>query len=73
MIIRIIILSFILIVGNIGCKPFTTTTILSGLGTMGGVITGINKYNLVKRGLDLEERKIALKEKKFEMEKATIQ
>jgi hypothetical protein len=61
--IRILILSFALLIG--GCEPFTTTSIL---GTLGGVGMGVNKYvdyKLTKRGLDLKEREIALKEKQF--------
>ncbi len=48
-----------------GCPPLTIP-VLTTIGT--GAI-GINKfvdYKLTKRGLDLKEREIALKEKMFE-------
>ena len=71
--IRILILSFILLCGGVGCEPFTTTKVFSTIAIFGGVITGINKYHTTKRGLDLEERgvnveerEIVLKEKMFD-------
>ncbi len=67
MIIRIFILSFILLIGNIGCPA--TLPILTTLGTIGVAANKYTDYKLSKRSLDLKEREIELKEKMFKLEK----
>ncbi|KKK95042.1 hypothetical protein LCGC14_2676780 [marine sediment metagenome] len=62
--IRIFILSFILLVGGMGCPA--TIPIIGTLGTIGMATNKFINYKLTKRGLDLKEREIALKEKIFE-------
>ncbi len=64
MTIRIIVLSFILLCGGVGCPA--TIPIIGTLGTIGMATNKVVDYKLTKRGLDLKEREIELKEKMFE-------
>ncbi len=67
MIIRVIILSFVLLFGSMGCVA--TLPVLAILGTTGVIANKITDYTLTKRSLDIKEREIKLKEQKFELEK----
>lgn len=62
---RIFILSFILLIGGVGCPA--TIPILTTLGTIGVAANKYTDYKLSKRSLDLKEREIELKERIFEI------
>ncbi len=67
MIIRITLLSFILLIGNIGCV--VTVPVLTVLGTGGAIVSKYIDYKLERESQDIRKGELELKREKFEYEK----
>lgn len=68
--IRILILSLIIVFGNMGC--IVTIPILTALGTGGAIISKYIDHKLERESLELRRGELELKRDKFEYEKEII-
>lgn len=67
MIIRIAVLSFCLLIGNIGCPA--TIPVITILSTVGVVANKGLDYKLTRESLNLKREELELKREQFEYEK----
>ena len=71
MITRIIILSFIVCISNIGCV--VTIPVLTVLGTGGAIVSKYIDHKLKRESLGIRKGELELKREIFELKKAELQ